>query len=248
MPPLLSFTNVSKRYPDGARSIVVLDDVSFDVQAGADVGLFGSRRSGKSTLLHLAAGLEHPDSGTVLFEGRDMARMSSLARGRLFREAIGLVSLDAWRPTHREPVVDYVALTLGSYGFTLKDARHEARRMLDVLDIAHCADELASMLPIVERVRVMLARALVRCPRLLLVDEPAVIPSLAERTGFYVLLRTLARERKITLMVASEEAAALNGATMGMSLGAGQVTSTHRPGTVVAFPGRRQAASESTGP
>lgn len=248
MQPLLSFTDVSKRYPDGARTIVVFDRISFDVEAGSDVGILGARRSGKSTLLRLAAGLEQPDRGTVRFEGRDMASMSSIQRGRLFHEAIGLVSPDAWRPTPREPVVDYLVLTLVSYGSPLNAARHEARRVLEEVGVPHCADELVNSLPVVERMRVMLARALIRKPRLLLVDEPAVIPSLTERDDFYTLVRALSRPNNLTLVVASEEAAALHGATVGISIGGGELSSTDRPATVLPFPGRHQAMTESGRP
>jgi predicted ABC-type transport system involved in lysophospholipase L1 biosynthesis ATPase subunit len=62
---LLSLKNVGKRFLDGAREILVLDDVSMEVDAGELVGIYGKRRSGKSTLLNVAAGLEMPDSGTV---------------------------------------------------------------------------------------------------------------------------------------------------------------------------------------
>ncbi len=244
---MLSFTDVSKSYPDGARTIVVFDRVSFDVQPSAEVGVFGPRRSGKSTLLRLAGGLEQPDAGTVRFDGRDLAAMSSVQRGRLFHSAIGLVSTDAWRPTPREPVVDYLVLTLVSYGFALSDARYKARRALEEVGVPQCADELAVNLPMVERVRVMLARALIRQPRLLLVDEPAVIPSLKERDEFYALLHALVQERGVTLMVASEEAASLHGANVGISIGAGQLISTQRPGTVVPFPDRQKAMRESSG-
>ncbi|MGH2831367.1 MAG: ATP-binding cassette domain-containing protein [Solirubrobacteraceae bacterium] len=248
MQPLLSFTNVSKRYPDGARTIVVFNQVSFDVEAGADVGILGARRSGKSTLLRLAAGLEQPDAGTVRFEGQDMASMSSIRRGRLFHEAIGLVSPDAWRPTPREPVVDYLVLTLVSYGFPLNAARYRARRALEEVEVPHCADELVNSLPVVERMRVMLARALIRQPRLLLVDEPAVIPSLTERDDFYTLVRALTRPNNLTLVVASEDAAAVHGTTVGISIGGGELNSTRRPATVLPFPERRQAITESRRP
>src|ERR1700734_1380140 len=83
--PLLSFGNVSKRYPDGSREIVVLDSVSFEIETGVFVGIYGGRRSGKSTLLRLAAGVEEPSAGIVRFKGRDVFGMSVLERERLLR-------------------------------------------------------------------------------------------------------------------------------------------------------------------
>jgi ABC-type Mn2+/Zn2+ transport system ATPase subunit len=95
----------------------------------------------------------------------------------------------------------------------------------------------------------MLARTLVHEPRLLLVDEPAVIPSLSERDELYGLLRTLARERGATLMIASEEVAPLRGAGLQMSIGYGElVCSGEEPGTVLPFPDRGKSRMESSGP
>lgn len=99
MTPLLSFVNVSKRYPDGGREIAVLDRVSLEVEPGASVGIRGARRSGKSTLLRLAAGITLADSGSVCFDGRDIARMAGSERGRLLRGEIGFMSATDWRAT-----------------------------------------------------------------------------------------------------------------------------------------------------
>ena len=86
--PLLSFECVSKSYPDGRRRIVVLEQASFAVHEGDFVGILGARRTGKSTLLRLAAGIESPDKGTIDFGGRDLARISALERGRVLTEQI----------------------------------------------------------------------------------------------------------------------------------------------------------------
>jgi ABC-type lipoprotein export system ATPase subunit len=245
--PLLAFVNVSKRYPDGNREIVVLDEESFEVYPGTFVGIFGARRSGKSTLLRLASGVEEPSTGTVLFDGQNLAEMSVVGRERLLRAAIGFVSADDWRPSPKERVIDYVALSLGSDGPALREARRRARDVLELVGMAHGADELARSLSVGERTRIVLAQALVREPRLLLVDEPAVMPSLSERDELYALMQLVAREQSMTLMIASEEMAPLHGAGVLMSIADGELCSTDERSTVVRLPRRSLAGAERRG-
>jgi ABC-type lipoprotein export system ATPase subunit len=246
MTPLLSFLNVSKRYPDGGREIIVLDRVSLEIDAGTTVGVRGARRSGKSTLLRLAVGITLPDSGIVRFEGRDIAQMAGSERGRLLRSKIAFISAADWRATPGESVVDHVATSLGSEGLTMREARRRAMRVLDRVEIAAGAEEQTTSLSVTERARVMLARALAREPRLLALDEPAML-SLGERDRFYALLREAASERNMTLLMASEEMAALQGVGVLMSIAEGELTSTEALGTVVPLPGRRRAGAERSG-
>jgi lipoprotein-releasing system ATP-binding protein len=248
MTPLLSFLNVSKRYPDGGRAILVLDRVSLEIDAGVSAGVYGARRSGKSTLLRLAAGIALPDSGTVCFDGRDMARMTSAERGRLLRGAIAFMSADDWRASPGESVVDHVATSLGSEGLTMREARHRALRVLEEVGVgAAGAEEMTASLSLTERTRVMLARALAREPRLLMLDEPALMPNLGERDRFYEMLRSAARERNMTLLLASEEMAAMQGFGVLMSIAEGELCSTGERGTLVRLPGRRLAGAERSG-
>jgi ABC-type lipoprotein export system ATPase subunit len=245
MTPLLSFENVSKRYPDGHREIVVLDNASFRLDAGIFIGVWGARRAGKSTLLRLMAGVESPDSGRVRFDGRDLDEMSLVRRERLLRGEIALMATCDWHSNSQETVVEHVALSLGSSTSSASEARRKARLELGRVGMVAHAGERTWSLPLAERVRVMLARALVREPRLLLVDEPALVPSLVERDALYRLLRELTRESDATLVIASEEMAPLHGAEIVMSVGDGELCSTDERGTVVRFPGSVAAARPS---
>ena len=233
MGTLVSFSQVSKRYPDGLREIVVLDDVSFEIEDGTFVGVWGGRRAGKSTLLRMVAGMEPPDLGTVNFLGRDLAQMALAERERLLDGDVGLMATDDWHPSQAERVLDYVALPLMSGGGSPRASAKRAREILQRVGMDHRAGDLATTLSLSERTRAMLARALVHDPRLLLVDEPAAMPSLIERDELYELLQSLAREQGVTLVIASEEMAPLRGAAVVMTIGDGELCSTEEPGTVV---------------
>lgn len=225
MTTLLSIENVSKVYPDGSDELVVLDRVSFELQAGGQLGLIGAPRSGKSTLLRIAAGIEAPDRGAVLLEGSDISHMSGGARSRLLRRAIGYVALSDWQPTPGESALDHVATALGSDGFTPKEARRKAARVLEHVEIETRRHLPVGSLGICERTRLALARALVREPRLLVVDEPAIMPSVTECERFSQMLRTVADERSIALLVASAELSALGGLQL-MSISDGELCCT----------------------
>jgi len=245
MTPLLSFANVEKRYPDGNREITVLDGVSFEIEPGVFAGLYGPRRSGKSTLLRLAAGIDRPDAGTVRFDGRALSDMTMTERERLLGREVALMASSDWRPNPGESVVDHVVTSLGSEGLTVREARRRAFEALERVGVpATSAEEQAGSLSLTERTLVMLARALVCGPRLLLVDEPAVMPALGDRDRFYTLLRALASARDIALLVASEEMGALLGAGVMMSISGGEVRTLQEPGKIVRLPKRSAASAE----
>ena len=133
---LLELEDVSKSFLDGARELVVLDGVSVEFGAMELVGVYGERRSGKSTLLKVAAGLELPDEGTVSFQGKNIANQSFSERARLRRQhGIAFVSGD-WRPELAgQPAIEHVALPLTSDGLTLAEAETTARAVLDRFEV-----------------------------------------------------------------------------------------------------------------
>ncbi|MGH2854772.1 MAG: ATP-binding cassette domain-containing protein [Solirubrobacteraceae bacterium] len=245
MAPLLSLTQVTKRYLDGRRKILVLDRVSVEIDPGDYVGVWGPRRAGKSTLLKIAAGMEPPDEGTVCFDGRAVTPMSSRERSWLLRGGgVALVSSE-WRPQVNRHTVDLVATACMSDGTPLHEARRRARRALALVDAGEQAYVRADRLALAERIRVGLAMALVREPRLLIVDEPAVLPSPSESEALYRLLRSLGRGRDIAVVIASEDLAAIHGARRIMSVSHGAVRSMDEPGVVVPFPERQARMGDS---
>ncbi len=242
---LLSFSQVTKHYPRGREQLVVLDGVSMEIDPADHVGLWGARRSGKSTLLRIAAGIEQPDAGSVSWNGRVISQMSAGERARLLRGGgIGLASTD-WRPQPNQRALEHVALPLLSDHSSLRGAKIVARRALDRVDAGYCADLWTHRLSLGELMRVALARALVRGPRLLLVDEPAVLPSPTESEELYALLRELARGKELAVVIASEDLNAIQSAPRVLSIGEGALRSMESSAVVLPFPRLSAAADDA---
>lgn len=233
---LLAFRQVSKRFPDGGDEIKVLNRVSFEIEVGETVGLLASRRGGKTTLLKIAAGLMPPDEGSVLWDNRELVRMSNdeAAHARR-RGGIALVRCE-WRTSRSTSVIQHVSTPLYSGPSNVQEAERRALRMLDLLGASPLAYRQTSELGLSERLIVELARAIIRRPRLVLVDEPAVFRNPEDARTFYELLRSLPKKVGCALLIASEEVSALRGCKPMMSLSGGQLSSTASRRKVIDFP------------
>jgi predicted ABC-type transport system involved in lysophospholipase L1 biosynthesis ATPase subunit len=202
----------------------------------------GERRSGKSTLLRIAAGIDVPDEGTIRFEGHDLTALSAGKRAKLVRPRVAWIGEPAL-PVHNVKAVRHVALPLLVRGLGPRKAERFARRALQSIEMLDRAETPVHSLSLVDRLRVALAQALMLDPSLLLVDEPAVMPSEREVRRFLDLLRSSASERGMTLMVASETLSALRDLDVVMSIGEGEVHPIERreAAEVIDFPAQRAA-------
>ncbi len=242
---LFAFEHVTKRRLDGRREMAVLDDVCFEIDADDFVGLWGMRRSGKSTLLRIAAGLELPDEGRVVFDGKDLTAMSGDARAEVLRaRGIGLVVSD-WRPSVSQEVIEYFATALIPDSLSFRQGRRAARECLGRMGALKCAHMLTDRLSIGEAMRVGLALALARESRLILIDEPAALSSPTERQELYDLLAMLGKSSGLALFVASEDVAIYRRARRKMTIGSGELRSMDKEGEVVSFPLGRAADGRS---
>jgi predicted ABC-type transport system involved in lysophospholipase L1 biosynthesis ATPase subunit len=243
---LLELERVGQRGQGGREEIIVLDDVSLSIEAGDTIGIQGERRSGKSALLRIIAGWERPTQGRAVFDGDDMWALSDGQRAKLRRR--GGVGLAAgwWRPNTNKPTVHHVQEALASDGYSLREAEEPALSALDRAGLANCAYTPSSTLTQAELIRLSLAQRLVHLPRLLLVDEPAVLLRPSEALELYELLAELGRDTRLALVIASEELAPIRTTERVFSLDRGTLRAMDSSrGRLLEFPPRRSAAAGS---
>ncbi|HMJ04214.1 MAG TPA: ATP-binding cassette domain-containing protein [Conexibacter sp.] len=236
---VLSLADVTRRVRAGRETAALLDAVALDVWPGEHVAILGARRQGKTTLLRIAAGIESPDAGVVRLDGDDLGALPRGTRTRRLR-AVGYVPKE-WRVARGKPALDHVALPLLAEGRPLVTALAKAHEALERVGATHCAGSSTDELAPVDATRVALAQALVRRPRLLLVDEPGAAAEPDEREELLRLLRTIAGEQpELALVVTSRDVAGVAGATRVLTLGDGALRGASRPddAEVLPFPTR----------
>ena len=233
---LLSLDGATKRYARGYRSFDALDGVTLDVESGDFVAIWGASRSGKTTLLRVAAGIETPDDGRVSFDGRDVATLSRRARARLLLTDVGCV-WQTGRITRGLSVLDHVALPRFKER-THARARVEAHAVLERVGVPQAATARWHELTDGERTRVALAHALIRRPRLLLADEPTVNLNMIEREQVLGILRSVAEEAGVAVIMTAPDAPNLLQSHRLMSLDRGRLIKprSEQPGTLIEFP------------
>ncbi len=212
---LLKLEHIGKRYKRGSR--VALDDVSMDIDAGEMVVVWGERQSGRSTLLRISAGLEAPDTGVVRFGGDGV-----MARdGKLLGAGIGFCRRE-FRARRGPTVLDQ--LMPGQFGRRVPRpiALTRAWQALQRVGAESCAELAMSNLKVDEIVRVSIARALTRNPRLLVIDEPTIGVDPLKRDGILKLLRSLADEG-IAVLSSTGEGTGFLGADRVLALDKGKL-------------------------
>jgi ABC-type multidrug transport system ATPase subunit len=230
---LLELDAVSKRYEDDSGGRTVLRGVSLRVESGELAVVWGLRRSGRSTLLRVAAGIEPPDAGTVRFDGRDLAEDGE----RVLGEGIGYCQRTL-RFADGHTALDHAMVGLLSRWVPPAKARLRALRALERTGAMHCARTTQRELSSAEVVCVGLARTLALEPRMIVVDEPVKGVELSERDTILALLRSLADEG-LTVLASTGESTGLSQADQGLVLGDGELRGAPRARLAPVLPLRR---------
>jgi len=219
--PEVVLENVSKRF----GPIAALRDVSLRAAPGEALAITGRSGSGKSTLLALVGGLEQPDSGTVLIDGRAVWREHEQARAR--RDLIGFV-FQRHHLLETLSACANVEVPLIGARMHRRARRRRALELLTDVGLADRAGHIPAALSGGERQRVAIARALVNEPRLLLADEPTgALDTTTSETVLDLIFR-LRDRRGMTLLIVSYDDAVAARADRTVSLIDGAIATPAR--------------------
>jgi len=203
---VLSIEGLRKSYvsPDGATTPVI-DIESFAMAAGEQVALEGASGSGKTTFLHLIAGIVKADSGSIVVAGDDITAMREAARDRARALHLGYVFqtfnlLDG-----------YTALENVMLGMMFGPGadRAKARSLLERVGMADRMHYKPRQLSVGQQQRVAVARALANQPRLVLADEPTGNLDRIRAAEALALIREVCREQDAALLLVSHDRAVL---------------------------------------
>jgi ABC-type lipoprotein export system ATPase subunit len=198
---VLELRDLVKHYRvDGGEPIHAVDGVSMTIARGELVVLHGPSGSGKTTLLELIAGLQAPDSGSVLVDGRDVVAMSRREADAYRLHEIGIIRhslAPGWR-----------AIQSASLKLLLANGREAKRLTEPLMGQLGLGDRLrhrTEQLSMGERQRVLLVRALSNDPKLLLADEPTGNLDTENTRKVLGLLHGLARKREMAILLATHD-------------------------------------------
>ena len=200
---LLNLKNIGKKYdlPSGKDPLTVLDGVSLRVNRGDAIAVAGPSGSGKSTLLNIMGALDKPTSGSVIFDGNNLAEMSEDELALIRNKEIGFV----FQLHHLLPqctVLENVLIpTITRKHNNYEELRSRAEELLRKVELDNHFDYFPARLSGGEQQRVAVVRALINSPKLLLADEPTGSLDQTSADNLGRLLLHINKEDNVTLIV-----------------------------------------------
>ena len=201
--PFIAAKSLGKQVSLPDRNLVILDDISFSVEAGESMAIVGASGSGKSTLLGLLAGLDMPSQGQIWLDGKELTALDEDGRAALRATTVGFV-FQSFQLLPSMTALENVMLPLELT--SRPSAVTHAKDILERVGLDERLHHYPKQLSGGEQQRVAIARAFAAAPKVLFADEPT--GNLDRDTGEVVrdLLFSLNRERSTTLVLVTHDA------------------------------------------
>jgi len=197
---LLQAINLNKSF----GQVQAVRDVSLEVAPHEFLAIIGRSGSGKTTTLHLLAGLEAPTSGQIIFKGQDISQLNEDGLAIWRREHVGLV-FQAFHLVSTLSALENVAFPLYPTSYSGKERRQMAQARLEQVSLGHRAGHRPGQLSGGEQQRVAIARALINQPSMILADEPTGNLDTETSAEVISLLRRLNRDEGVAIIMISHE-------------------------------------------
>jgi putative ABC transport system ATP-binding protein len=224
---IVSIRDLNKSYRRGSQTVPVLQDISFEICDGEFLALMGPSGSGKSTLLNILAGIDKPDSGSVLIGGVNIAELSETDLA-LWRAAnVGFI----FQFYNLIPVLtayENVELPLLLTGLSRRERRQHVETALSVVSLQDRTDHYPSQLSGGQQQRVAIARAVVTDPTILVADEPTGDLDRVSAGDVLDLIAQLNREFGKTIIMVTHDPRAAEKAHLIRHLEKGVLSSNSR--------------------
>ena len=195
---------VEKKVQVGKHSIFALNECSLSVKAGETLAILGSSGTGKSTLIHLIAGLERPTSGEIRVKKLLVSELSDGDRAKFRKENVGVI----YQFHHLLPefnVLENVMMPLRIKRITYTIAEKKAYQILEKVGLEHKIRDQPATLSGGERQRVAIARAMISTPSLILADEPTGNLDRNNAHNVFRLILSLVKDHGSSLIVATHD-------------------------------------------
>lgn len=224
--PVLELRGLSKAYQEGGRDHPILTRAEAQVARGEFVALLGPSGSGKSTLLNLVSGIDLPDDGEVIINGFGLTSATERDRTLFRREHLGFV-FQFFNLLPTLTVEENLLLPLELIGPIGSEERERVNSLLGQVGLDGRQGTFPDRLSGGEQQRVAVARALIHGPDLILADEPT--GNLDQQTGAVILdlLRSMARDRDVALLVVTHSAEVAKAADRVLRIVDGGLVESH---------------------
>ena len=196
--PLLSIHQLNYGYQNQAN---VIDGMSFDIARGEFVSILGKNGSGKSTLTKLIMGVLDADSGSIAFDGKDLASMSIFERS----QKIGVVMQNPNHMISHHMIFDEIAFGLRNRGEEESQIEHKVNQVLNLCGLSKYRHWPISALSYGQKKRVTIASILALDPELIILDEPTAGQDHRHYTAMMSFIQRLNRELGITVVIISHD-------------------------------------------
>ena len=206
---ILQLSNVSKTYGTDSHSVTVLKKVNLEIKKGDFIALMGPSGSGKSTLMHIAGCLDVPTSGKVIFENKDVSKLSEAELAQIRNKKIGFV-FQSFNLIPRTTALDNVQLPLIYAGVDTEKRKKRPQEVLEQLGLKERITHFPNQLSGGEQQRTAIARALVNKPSIILADEPT--GNVDSKTGKEIIeiFKKLNKDGNTVVLVTHDEKIAQN--------------------------------------